>query len=507
MKQCVMAIDLGTTSTRVILFDHGAKTLSTAQKELKQLYPHPGWHWHDPIVQWELVRELMDAALKKANLTYADVAAIGIDSHRESTVVWNKNTGEPYYPMIVWGSRQSVEQTDRWNADKDFVSRVRARTGMTINPSFSASKVVWLLEHVAGFREEVAKGNVLFGNPDTWIIWNLSRGEYHVTDASMASRTMMVNLATCDWDRELMAEMNIPEELILPKILPSSGVMAYTDPSLTGGVAIPIAGDFGDQQAGTFGQTIFTPMTGKTSYGTCFVSDFNIGTKPITGDEMKCTTSVGWKIGNEVTYVVDAIVLDGGSFIQWLRDGLRMIQSAEESNVLAARVPNSLGMYMVPAMAGTSSPHWNDYARTTFVGITAGVTKEHFCRAALESLCLQVRDNIEATSEALKTPFTSMNADGGAAKSDFLMQMQADILGIPVLRPTELEMTALGAAYAAGLGVGFWKDLDEIKKFWTLDRVFEPQRSADERESLYDGWKRAVVRAFDWARPEDLKRD
>ena len=499
-KKYVMTIDAGTTSTRVVFFDRNAKLISSAAKEITQLYPQPGWHQQDALEGWEVFLECMGKAMEKGGIRFDEIASIGVTTHRESTVCWNKDTGKPYYNMIIWASRQSVEQTNIWNSWEGFASKVKKRTGMPIDPSFTASKIAWMLKHVEGLKEDVMKNKVCAGTPDTWIIWKLSGGKAHVTDSSMASRTMMENIHKDEWDRELLDEMGIPEELNLPKIMPSSGIMGYSDPAFTGGVEIPIAGCFGDQQAGTFGQTIFEPMTGKTSYGTAAVTDFNIGNKAITRDDFAVSTSIGWRIKDDITYIVDAILFCSGSMIQWLRDGLGFIKTSAESGELAASVPDSKGVFIVPAMSGISSPHFDPYARTTFVGITGGVRKEHIIRATMEGICYSVRDNIIATENALNKKVVSMNCDGGAAASDFLMQLQADILGVPVLRPTELEMTALGAAYGAGLGVGFWKDLDEIKSFWKLDRVFEPQTSEDQREEQYSRWLQAVQRSLGWAK-------
>ena len=499
-KKYVMAIDGGTTSSRVIFFDRNAKPVSVAAKPVTNLFPDPETFIQDPMDCWQAFLECMEKAMAQANITFDEIATIGITTHRESLVCWNKNTGQPYFDMMIWGDHRSVEQTNIWNGQPGLISKVRQITGMPIDPSYTASKIAWMLKHVDGFKDEVMKGNVCAGNPDAWTIWKLSGGKAHVTDSSMASRTMMLDITKDAWSEELLKELGIPSELILPKVMPSVGIMGYTDPKITGGVEIPISGCFGDQQAGTFGQTIFEPMTGKTSYGTAAVTDFNIGNSVQPSDAHKVATSIGWKIGDDITYIVDACIFSAGSMIQWLRDNLGFFSSSQESGDLASSVPDSKGVFVVPAMSGISSPHFDPYARTTIVGVTGGVHKEHIIRATMEGICYSVRDNVIATEEAINKKIVSMNCDGGAAASDFLMQIQADILGVPVMRPTDLEMTALGAAYGSGLGVGFWKSLDEIKSFWKLDRVFEPQISADQREGQYEQWLRAVERSRNWAK-------
>jgi glycerol kinase len=495
-KKYIMAIDQGTTGSRVLFFDKNAELVSLAYKEVTQIFPHPGWVEHDANEDFGSVFECMNNAMAKANIKFEEIAGIGMTDQRETAVLWYKDTGKPVYNSIIWQSRQSTPICDEWIA-KGYGPIVQQKTGLNVDAYFSASKVVWILQNVPGVMEEVEKGNVCFGNIDSWLYWNLSKGNVHAEDASNAARSMMYNINTLEWDKELLEMYGIPEKLHLPKVVENIGILGYTHPDMTGGVEIPFGGGFGDQQAGTFGQTAFDPLTGKCTYGTAGVIDINIGDKMVLND-YGIPTTLGWVLNGKPTYLQEAVTFNCGTMIQWLRDGLKILPSAPESGPIAESVPDTKDVYIVPANNGLFSPWIDPYARTIFVGITGGVTQAHIIRAALEGIAFSMTDCVRSTEKALGKKLASLNVDGGACQSDFLMQFQADMFGFPLNRPTQIEMTALGAAYAGGIAVGFWT-LDEVTKFWKLDRTFEPKMSEDERESRYAQWLRAVSRAKDWA--------
>ena len=493
----IMAIDQGTTSTRVILFNHRGEVHAMASQEIKQFYPQPGWVEHDPIDIWQSVLNCAREALKKGNARIDEVKGIGITNQRESTILWDKATGEPVYNAIGWASRQSASICDELKA-KGHDAAIRQKSGLLIDAYFSASKVKWMMDNVPGVRERIERGTIAMGCIDSWIIWNLSGKKAHVTDVSNASRMLLLNIHTLDWDRDILSWFGIPSSA-LPAVFPSSGEMARTDPEAFLGGTIPIAGNAGDQQAATFGQACFRPGMAKNSYGTALAVMLNIGEKPAPPSKNGLMVDVGWKIGKRVEYCLEGVIFNGGASVGWVKNGLRAIQSAAECSVLAEKVPDSMGTYFVPALTGLGSPYWDMYARGLIIGITRGTTIEHIARAALEAIAYQSRDVLEAMASDSGTAVKSLRVDGGGTQSDLLMQFQSDILGIPVERPVVTEMTALGAGYLAGLGVGFWESQEELEQQWQVEKTFTPRMSADQREELYRNWKRAVERSFDWA--------
>lgn len=495
-KKYIMAIDQGTTGSRVLFFDRNAELVSLAYRELTQIFPQPGWVEHNAMEQFETVEACMHEAMAKANIKFEEIAGIGMTNQRETAVMWYKDSGKPVYNAIVWQSRQSTPICDEWIA-KGYGPIVQQKTALPIDAFFSASKVVWIIENVPGVREEVLKGNVCFGNVDSWLYWNFSKGGTYAEDASNCSRSMMFNISTLEWDKELIHEVyGIPEELNFPKAVQNIGILGYTHPDVTGGVEIPFGGGFGDQQSGTFGQTAFAPLTGKITYGTAGVIDVNIGDK-IVHNDLGIPTALGWVIENKPTYLQEVFTFNCGAMIQWLRDGIKILPSAPDSGPIAETVPDTKDVYIVPANNGLFYP-MDPYARTIFVGITGGVTEAHIIRATLEGIAFSLTDCIRATEKTLGRKLNSLNLDGGACQCDFMMQFQADMFGFPLNRPTQIEMTALGAAYAGGIAIGFWT-MDEVSKFWKLDRTFEPRMSEDEREERYAQWQRAVSRAKGWA--------
>lgn len=496
-KKYIMAIDQGTTGTRVILFNHAGEIHATAYHEIKQIFPNPGWVEHDPREYWQTVMDCTREVLKAGNVQPQQIAAIGITNQRETTIMWDKDTGEPLYNAIVWQCRRTAEICEELKR-KGLEQKVREKTGLVIDAYFSATKIKWIIENVSGVEEKIAQGKVYMGNIDSWIIWNLSKGASHVTDYSNASRTMLLNIHTLKWDQELLDAIGIPEK-ILPRLMPSSGVMATTAKDIFFGAEIPIAGVAGDQHAATFGQNCFKPGMTKNTYGTALALMMNIGEKAVLSKN-GLTTNLAWHIAGKTEYALEGVVFIGGAAIQWLRDGIKIINSASECSKLAEKTRDTGGVYMVPAFTGLGAPCWDMYARGLIIGITRGTGREHIARATLESLAYQTRDVLNAMESDSGEKATSLRVDGGATKSDFLMQFQADILGIPVERPSVTEMAARGAGYLAGLGVGFWKSKEEIEGHWKLDRIFEPHMSEAQRESLYAGWKKAVERSLGWAR-------
>ncbi len=498
MPKYMMALDSGTTSNRCILFDRAGRIVSVAQREFTQYFPQPGWVEHDANEIWATLLGVAVEAMQMAGAAAADIAAIGITNQRETTIVWDKATGEPVHHAIVWQCRRTSEYCDELRA-RGLTARFREKTGLVLDAYFSATKLHWLLENVPGVRERAAKGELLFGTVETWLIWKLTGGRAHVTDYSNASRTMLFNINTLDWDEEILAELNIPRSM-LPKPLSSSGLFGTTDPSLLGG-EIPITGAAGDQQAALFGQTCFQPGEAKNTYGTgCFLL-MNTGEKPVFSQNGLVTT-IAWGLGEKVTYALEGSIFVAGAAIQWLRDEMKLIANAAESEAVAQEVTDTNGCYVVPAFTGLGAPYWDQYARGAIVGLTRGCNRAHIVRATLDSLTYQTYDVLNAMRADSGIALASLKVDGGASANNYLMQTQADVIGAPVLRPTCVESTAMGAAYLAGLAVGFWRDQAEIRKIWAVDRTFEPQLDAKSRDARLHGWHRAVQRAFDWAKEE-----
>ena len=498
MAKYVMALDSGTTSNRCILFNKEGEMCSVAQKEFTQHFPKPGWVEHDPGEIWSTQLAVAREAMNKIGAKAEDVAAIGITNQRETTIVWDKNTGQPVYPAIVWQCRRTSEYCDSLK-EKGLTEKYREKTGLVIDAYFSGTKVKWILDHVEGARERAERGTLLFGTVETWLIWKLTKGAVHVTDYTNASRTMLFNINTLQWDEEILEELGIPKSM-LPQAKPSSEIYGETDPSFFGG-RIPIAGAAGDQQAALFGQTCFEQGEAKNTYGTgCFLL-MNTGDKPVFSKNGLVTT-IAWGIGQKVTYALEGSIFGAGGAIQWLRDELRLIDSAADSEYFAQRVKDTNGCYVVPAFTGLGAPYWDQYARGTIVGLTRGVNKYHIVRATLESLVYQVNDVLEAMKADSGMDLAALKVDGGASANDFLMQVQADISDAPVNRPRCVETTAMGAAYLAGLAVGYWKDKEEVKKNWAIDKVFTPAIEQEKRKQMLEGWRKAVKCSHGWAKEE-----
>ena len=500
MKQFVMALDAGTTSNRCILFDRRGNIRSVAQKEFTQYFPKPGWVEHDADEIWSTQLGVAVEAMTKIGAEAADIAAIGITNQRETVIVWDKKTGEPICHAIVWQCRRTAGFCDKLMAD-GLEDMIRQKTGLKIDAYFSATKIKWILDHVEGARERAKKGELLFGTVETWLIWKLTKGKVHVTDYSNASRTMLFNINTLQWDEDILKLLDIPASM-LPEVKPSSCIYGESDPSYFGG-SIPISGAAGDQQSALFGQTCFQPGEAKNTYGTgCFLL-MNTGEKPVFSDNGLLTT-IAWGLDGKVSYALEGSIFVAGAAIQWLRDEMRLIDSSEDSEYMANKVPDTNGCYVVPAFTGLGAPHWDPYARGTIVGITRGVNKYHIIRATLESLAYQVNDVLRAMEADAGLTLSSLKVDGGASANDFLMQTQADIIGAPVNRPSCVETTAMGAAYLAGLAVGYWKDKEEVRQNWAVDRIFAPQMSEEERKKKLKGWKKAVTYAFHWAEEDQI---
>lgn len=497
MPQYILAIDQGTTSSRSILFDHDARIVSVAQEEFRQILPSPGHVEHDPEDIWNSQFNTVQGALGKVSLE--QVAAIGITNQRETTFVWDKRTGKPIHNAIVWQSRISSYICDRLRKE-GLEDAIRHKTGLVLDAYFSATKLMHLLETVDGARQAAEEGHLLFGTVDCYLVWKLTGGKRHVTDASNASRTMMLNYETLDWDDELLAAYNIPRQM-LPEIVDSSGKFAETDPTLFG-ASIPIAGMAGDQQAASFGQTCFDQGMVKNTYGTGAFALMNIGDKPVLSQNNLLTT-VGWKIGDHVSYALEGSIFVAGAVVQWLRDGLGIIECSAEVEPLADTVEDNGGVYFVPAFVGLGAPHWDPHARGTIVGLTRGTTGGHLARAALESMAYQTRDMIEAMQRDAGVPLQVLQVDGGASVNNALMQFQTDLLGTTVRRPKISETTALGAAFLAGLAVGFWQSQDELRGLWSLDKEFTPATDRSKMDQMYARWKDAVERSRNWERAGD----
>ena len=493
--RCVLALDQGTTSSRAILFDQGGRAVAVAQKEFPQHFPLPGWVEHDPRDIWATQLGVATEALQKAGLTAQVIAAIGITNQRETTVVWDRETGQPIGNAIVWQDRRTAARCDALRrAGKDRL--IRRKTGLVLDAYFSATKVEWLLKHTPGARARARAGKLAFGTVDTWLLWNLTGGTVHATDPSNASRTMLYDIRRGDWDDELLRLFSIPRAM-LPEVRSSSEVYGQT--TLLGG-RIPVAGIAGDQQSALFGQMCVTPGMVKNTYGTgCFML-MHTGAKPIASRNNLLTT-VAWRIGGRTEYALEGSIFIAGAAVQWLRDGLGIIRSAADVEPLAASVPDTHGVYLVPAFAGLGAPHWDQYARGAIVGLTRGATAAHLARASLEGIALQVRDVLTAMEADAGIRLRQLRVDGGAAANNLLMQMQADLLGVPVVRPTVAETTARGAAYLAGLAVGFWKSRAEIARQWQSDRTFTPAMKAAARRKITDGWTKALARAKGWETP------
>jgi glycerol kinase len=498
MTDYILALDQGTTSSRAIIFDHAGRIVQSAQEEFPQIYPQPGWVEHDPEAIWHTQLATAKQVLEKTGVAARQLAAIGITNQRETTLVWDRETGEPLFNAIVWQCRRTAPLCDRLRTD-GWDGPIRDKTGLVVDAYFSGTKLAWLLDNVPGLRHKAERGEALFGTVDCFLIWRLSGGRLHVTDVSNASRTMLFNIHTLDWDDEILEELRIPRAM-LPQVRPSSQVYGPTNGELLG-AAVPIAGAAGDQQAALFGQTCFTPGQAKNTYGTgCFLL-LNTGEQAVTSERGLLTT-IAWQLGDssDIVYALEGSVFIAGAAIQWLRDGLGIIAHAAETEDLARDVEDTGGVYFVPAFVGLGAPYWDSYARGTIVGLTRGTDRRHLARAALESLCYQSRDVLEAMTADSGIQLQALRADGGAAANNLLMQLQADVLGVAVQRPAVTETTALGAAYLAGLAVGYWAGSDEVAGQWRVEAEFAPSMETEQRATLYEGWQRAVERARDWAR-------
>ena len=496
MAKYIMALDAGTTSNRCILFNQKGEICSVAQKEFTQIYPQPGWVEHDANEIWETQLMVCKLAMSKIGAKAADIAAIGITNQRETTVVWNKLTGKPVFNAIVWQCRRTSEYCDSLKA-KGLVDKIREKTGLVIDAYFSGTKIRWILENVPGVLALAEKGDVIFGNVDTWLMWNLSGGKIHKTDYSNASRTMLFNIKEAKWDDEILEELNIPKAM-LPEACPSSGVFGYTDPVIFGG-EIPIAGAAGDQQAALFGQACFNPGEAKNTYGTGCFTLMNIGTN-IKYSNNGLVTTIAWGLDGKVEYALEGSVFVAGAAIQWLRDEVRLVEESPDSEFFATKVKDTNGCYVVPAFTGLGAPYWDQYARGCIVGLTRGVNRNHIIRATVESLAYQSADLLFAMEKDSGLQLEALKVDGGACKNNFMMQFQADIINAKVLRPKCVETTAMGAAYLAGLAVGYWASKEDVINNWAIDRTFEPSMAEHERQELLDGWHKAVKCSFGWAK-------
>lgn len=494
---CILALDQGTSSSRAIVFDATGEALASAQLEFRQFYPEPGRVEHDPVEIWHTQLACAREALARAGLAASDVVAIGIANQRETTVLWNRSTGAPLAPAIVWQDRRTVVHCDALRA-AGHAGLIRARSGLELDAYFSATKLAWLLDNIPDARHQAEAGELAFGTIDSWLVWQLTGGRRHVTDLSNASRTMLFDIHRQCWSDDLLALFDIPRT-VLPEVVASSGVLGETDPALFG-APIPIGGLAGDQQAATFGQACLSPGMAKNTYGTgCFLT-LNTGQQPVESTQRLLTTP-GWRIGARTDYLLEGSVFIGGAVVQWLRDGLGLIERAADIEALAASVPDSGGAVLVPAFAGLGAPWWDGHARGTLLGLTRGVGKAHIARAALDAIALQTVDLVSAMQRDGAAPLLELRVDGGASRNDLLMQIQADLLGVPVVRPRQTETTALGAAFLAGLAVGLWRGLDELAGLWRAERRFDPTGSADWRASRLAEWHRAVERARGWAAP------
>jgi glycerol kinase len=501
MKAAILALDQGTTSSRAIVFDHAGAIRAIAQQEFRQIYPQAGWVEHDPYEIWSSQLATAREALLKSGLAASDIAAIGITNQRETTLIWDRATGAPIHNAIVWQDRRTAAFCDELKA-AGHAEAVQRASGLVIDAYFSGGKIAWLLDHIPGARQRAERGELAFGTVDTWLLWNLTGGALHLTDASNASRTLLYNLRTGDWDPEMLRLLRVPREL-LPEVRSSSEVYGSTVPALFGG-PIPVGGMAGDQQAALFGQNCFSRGFAKNTYGTgCFLL-MNIGREPAPSRNQLITT-VAWKLGEETEFALEGSVFIGGAVVQWLRDGLGIVRSSSEVEALASSVPDSGGVYLVPAFAGLGAPYWDQYARGTITGITRGTTAGHIARAALEGIAFQVADVLEVMRDDSGIPMDQLRVDGGASANDLLLQFQADILQVPVVRPKVTETTALGAAYLGGLATGFWKSRQEVQRAWQVDRTFEPRMSPDLAAHRRSRWQEALGRARDWEEHSTLR--
>ena len=496
MTKYIMSLDSGTTSNRCILFNAAGEVCSVAQKEFTQIFPQPGWVEHDADEIFSTQLEVAKQALANIGATAADIAAIGITNQRETTIVWNRYTGRPVYRAIVWQCRRTAPYCDQLR-EEGLVDTIRQKTGLVIDPYFSATKIRWILENVPGAREQAEKGELIFGTVETWLIWKLTGGKVHVTDYSNASRTMLFNINTLQWDREILQKLEIPASM-LPQAVPSSALYGYTSAQFFG-APIPIAGAAGDQQAALFGQACFSPGDSKVTYGTGAFLLMNTGETPIFSGNGLVTT-IAWGLDGKVHYALEGSIFVAGAAIQWLRDELRFIESAGDSEYMAQKVKDTNGCYVVPAFTGLGAPHWDAYARGAIVGLTRGVNKYHIVRATLDSIAYQTNDVLTAMEADSGITMSALKVDGGASANSYLVQTQADISGAPVLRPSCVETTAMGAAYLAGLAVHYWSSLDDIRKNWAVDRRFEPKIAPESREARIRGWKKAVSCTTGWTK-------
>ncbi|CEP81423.1 glycerol kinase GlpK [Paraclostridium sordellii] len=499
-KKYIIALDQGTTSSRAILFDKYGNIVSSAQKEFSQIYPKPSWVEHNPMEIWGSQSGVLREVLETSFIRPDEIAAIGITNQRETTIVWDKITGKPIYNAIVWQCRRTAEICDDLK-EKGLESIIKEKTGLIIDAYFSATKIKWILDNVEGAKEKAKNGELLFGTVDTWLIWNFTRGKVHVTDYSNASRTMLYNIKELKWDEDILKELDIPRSM-LPEVRPSSEIYGYTDEEMLAGAKIPISGCAGDQQAALFGQTCFEKGSVKNTYGTgCFLL-MNTGDQ-IVESKNGLITTIAWGVNGKINYALEGSIFVGGASIQWLRDELRLIYDSGQSEYYANQVNNTNGVYVVPAFTGLGAPYWDMYARGAIFGLTRGAKRGHIVRATLESIAYQTKDVLNAMEEDSKLKLKCLRVDGGASANNFLMQFQSDILNVNVDRPKIIETTALGAAYLAGLAVGFYKNKDDIKQKWVIDTEFIPKMSDKKRDVLYKGWKRAVERTLLWAKEDE----
>lgn len=499
MKKYIVALDQGTTSSRAIIFDKEQNIIGMSQKEFTQIYPKEGWVEHDPMEIWATEYSVLQEVLAKSNITQEDIAAIGITNQRETTIVWDKNTGKPVYNAIVWQCRRTAHICNELKK-QGLEQYIKDTTGLVIDAYFSATKIKWILDNVEGAREKANRGELLFGTVDSWLVWKLTNGKVHITDYTNASRTMLYNIKEFKWDEKMLEILDIPKSM-LPEVRNSSEVYGYANLGVKGGVRVPIAGIAGDQQAALFGQAAFNKGDVKNTYGTgCFLL-MNTGEKMVKSKNGLVTT-IAIGMDNKVQYALEGSVFVGGAVVQWLRDELEMISDSSDTDYFATKVEDNGGIYVVPAFVGLGAPYWDMYARGTIVGLTRGTNKNHIIRAALESIAYQTKDVLDAMVDEVKEDIKCIKVDGGASKNKFLMQFQSDIVGKKVIRPIITETTALGAAYLAGLAVGFWKDKDEISKFWYSSEEFNPNLDEEKREKYCKGWKKAVYRSKDWIEEE-----
>ena len=495
MKKYILSIDAGTTSSRAIIFDSSSNIIGFSQKEFPQIYPKPGWVEHDPLEIWNTQLFVVREVVKRCGIKPEEIDSIGITNQRETTILWNRLTGKPVYNAIVWQCRRTADHC-RKIKEKGLQDYIREATGLVVDAYFSATKIAWILDNVSGVREMAENGELCFGTVDSWILYNLTGGKVHATDVSNASRTMLFNINSLNWDEKLLSEFNIPRS-ILPEVKASSDNYGTITKNILEYDGISVNGIAGDQQASLFGQTCFTKGEAKNTYGTgCFLM-MNTGSEVVRSDKGLLST-IGWKIGEKTTYALEGSIFIGGAVIQWLRDELKMLDSALDSEYFATKVSDNGGVYIVPAFVGLGTPYWDSYARGTITGLTRGTGKSHIIRAALESICYQTKEVFEVIYNECNLTLKELKVDGGACSNNFLMQFQSNMLDVPVFRPVIIETTALGAAYFAGLYSGMWKDLDEIRQSWKPEKIFQPQMNETERQNYYKNWKKAVERSMSW---------